>query len=167
MFKIFVTGPDLPPVDRLDTFREGFQEMAPLENTTRVITNGGHHALGFGSLGHIPIIPVYRDLPGFGGQLSRAVHYRPQYRQFLRTSLAPRPLGIPRWFRTLRPQESCEIQIPRPRRLPQCFISLNRNHGYRKNERKVVLCFPATLSGIGYTVHRTLSALCLAALGPC
>ena len=50
MLGIFVTRPDLPPMDRLDAFRKGFQGMAPIENTTRAVTKSVNHTLGFGTL---------------------------------------------------------------------------------------------------------------------
>src|SRR6202521_5961812 len=50
MFEIFVAGPDLPLMDRLDAFREGFQGMTSVENAPRTVTKGANHSLGFGSL---------------------------------------------------------------------------------------------------------------------
>src|SRR4029077_15183105 len=50
MFEIFVTGPDLSPVDHLDALGKGFQGMTPVENTPGAITKGVHNTLGFGAL---------------------------------------------------------------------------------------------------------------------
>jgi hypothetical protein len=47
MFEIFVTGPDLPLMDRLDAFREGFQGMTSVENAPRTVTKGVHQLLRF------------------------------------------------------------------------------------------------------------------------
>ena len=50
MFEIFVAGPDLSPVDRLNALGEGFQGMTAVENTSRPITKSVHHTLGLGTL---------------------------------------------------------------------------------------------------------------------
>jgi hypothetical protein len=47
MFEIFVAGPDLSLMDRLDALREGFQGMTAIENTSRTVTKSVNHSLGF------------------------------------------------------------------------------------------------------------------------
>src|ERR1700691_5659591 len=49
MFEVFVPGPDLPLMDRLDAFRKGFQGVIPIENAPRTVTKGAHHSLGLGT----------------------------------------------------------------------------------------------------------------------
>ena len=40
MFDIFVTDPDLSPMNCLDALREGFQGMTSIENAPRTVTKG-------------------------------------------------------------------------------------------------------------------------------
>src|ERR1700674_3120298 len=50
MFEILVTGPNLPPVDRLEALRKGFQGMTPVENTPGAIPKGVHNTFRFRTL---------------------------------------------------------------------------------------------------------------------
>jgi hypothetical protein len=45
MFEILVTGPDLPLMDRLNAFREGFQGMASVENAARTVPKSTNQSL--------------------------------------------------------------------------------------------------------------------------
>ena len=50
MFKIFIAGPDLPLVDRPDTFRKSFQGMSAVENAPCAFAKGVDHALGLAAM---------------------------------------------------------------------------------------------------------------------
>ena len=50
MFKIPVIRPDLPLMDHLDAFSEGFQGMIPVEDAPRTVAKGVDHAFAIGIL---------------------------------------------------------------------------------------------------------------------